>query len=382
MQAQRKDYLDAARATAIISVTFNHAVNRSFSIYSGAPAEYASLPVALTVLKVILYIFSRLGVPLFLMISGTLLLPRDYSKSIGRFVRHNWLQLFVTTELWLAIMFWYLQLSPGSVLHTGGIVKCLIRFAMTLLFLNPVTMGSMWYMEMILCVYLMIPILAEALKRIPVRYFALPIALVTICSFLLPDARAFLNGVGIDYYLNTELSSGNLFSQYAVYLLLGYFISKGLLKRLSTKTVLFGAAASFVATCVFQLWLFSRCDSILYYSSFLLLVISAFLFEIFRRLTAQNAAGMKTARFLADISFGIYFVHICIMEGLEMLMNHFVRGIRHLPRFLILETVSFFGSILIIQLLRRNGWIAKNLFGIKQKPPLSTAPTQAEQGTG
>ena len=98
MNPKRIDYLDVARAIAIISITINHAVNRSFAVYHNSQAEYQQIPVLLSGVKVILFIFSRIVVPLFLMISGALLLPRDYSQGVGRFFKHNWLQLLITTE--------------------------------------------------------------------------------------------------------------------------------------------------------------------------------------------------------------------------------------------------------------------------------------------
>lgn len=302
------------------------------------------------------------------MISGALLLPRDYSKGVGRFLKHNWLQLLITTEIWLFIMFWYLQLAPNSVLHTEGLGQCLLRFVMTLLFLDPITMGNMWYMPMILCLYLMIPILSEALKRIPEKYFVLPMALVLICSFVIPDLNSLLSGLGFSAQISTTLQSEHLFSMFAVYLLLGYFLSRGLLKTMQNGAVMAAATGTFLLTCVFQYYLFSTsCDAIVYYSSFLLLASSIFCFELIRRGKYKESAGVHTARYLSEISFGIYFVHICIMEGLEMVMNHYVKGIHYLPRFFILEFVSFFGAILIIQLFRRNTWIAKNMFGIKKR---------------
>ena len=69
-------YLDIARSLAIISITFNHAVNRSYATESGQFAEFQSIPLFLTIIKAVLYAFSRIGVPLFVMISGALLLPR------------------------------------------------------------------------------------------------------------------------------------------------------------------------------------------------------------------------------------------------------------------------------------------------------------------
>ena len=169
---KRIAYLDIARSIAIISISFNHAVNRSFSVYSDTQTEFRAIPLWLSFIKVILYAFSRVGVPLFVMITGALLLSRNYRGDGTKiFLRHNWLQLFITTEIWLVIMFWYMQLLPISILIAHGVRVRLIRFVATILFLNPVTLGSMWYMFMILCLYLIIPLLAIAIEEIDARFF-------------------------------------------------------------------------------------------------------------------------------------------------------------------------------------------------------------------
>lgn len=328
MNAQNRiQYLDVARAIAIVSITFNHAVNRSFSVYQDTMLEYQSIPIGLSIIKVLLYTFSRIGVPLFLMITGALLLSRDYEgrERLERFVKHNWLQLLITTELWFVIMFIYKQLAPNSILHQKGALSCLLHFIKTLLFIDPVTMDSMWYMQMILCLYLMIPLFSVALKRIPQKYFILPIVIVTICSFVLPDINAIRSGFGMDAALKIKLDSANLFSMYAVYLLAGYFINNGIIKHTKTIHVLVGFLLSFALFAALQFWLYgTTSDRVMGYSSFLLLCASLFLFELLRRSRIKDGLSFKCSVKLAEISFGIYFVHICIMEGLEMILDKYI----------------------------------------------------------
>ncbi len=364
----RIKYIDVARSIAIISITINHAVNRSFSIYSGSAAEMAAFPAWLSAVKVMLYIFSRVGVPIFLMITGALLLPRDYEgDEWKRFLKHNWLQLLITTEIWLVIMFWYKQLSPDSVLHTEGLAKCVLRFVTTLLFIQPISWGNMWYMYMILGLYLMIPLFSVGLKKIHWLFFAVPACIVVFCSFAMTDFNTLLSGMReAGTSVSFSISSSNVFSMYAIYILAGYFISQGILERVKTGFLWIGFFASFLLLCGIQYWLFGlNIDVIISYPSFLLLAWSVFLFELLRRARIKDGMLSGYAAKLAEISFGIFFVHICIMEGLEVLMGRYMSGVRYLPRFLILELVSFFGAILIIQILRRNQWMAKNLFGIK-----------------
>ena len=67
---QRIFWLDLARTFAVISISLNHAVNRSYHIHVDQMSEFLSIPLASTLFKTVIYVFSRIGVPLFLMISG------------------------------------------------------------------------------------------------------------------------------------------------------------------------------------------------------------------------------------------------------------------------------------------------------------------------
>ena len=69
----RSYYLDIARAIAIISISLNHAVNRTYDNYFGQMEEFLEFSYLSSLLKSVATVFSHLGVPLFLMISGALL---------------------------------------------------------------------------------------------------------------------------------------------------------------------------------------------------------------------------------------------------------------------------------------------------------------------
>ena len=58
----RSYYLDIARAIAIISISLNHAVNRTYDNYSGQMAEFLELSWASSLLKAVTTMFSHLGV--------------------------------------------------------------------------------------------------------------------------------------------------------------------------------------------------------------------------------------------------------------------------------------------------------------------------------
>ncbi len=85
-------WLDLARFIAIVSITCNHALSRSFFTHDGTRLEYTQMSIIGSFFKAFLYVFSRIGVPIFLMISGALLLKRDYEnkETIHHFYVHNW----------------------------------------------------------------------------------------------------------------------------------------------------------------------------------------------------------------------------------------------------------------------------------------------------
>ncbi|MBR4435935.1 MAG: acyltransferase [Clostridia bacterium] len=367
---KRIKWLDVARSLAIISITCNHAVNRSFSTEVGQYAEFLKLPFAYTVLKAVIYAFSRIGVPLFLMITGALMLNKDYEKegTIGRFVKHNWLQLFITTEIWHIILFIYMQISPDSALRTDGVIACLISFVKTLLFIDPTTFGSMWYMHMILCAYLLVPVFAIALKRIKASYFIIPIAIVAISGLILPDVNGTLHVLGSGKTVSFALSAANVFSIFAAFMLFGYFVTqKDLLKKFKTPIIVLLMLLSFAAFCAFQIWCYSKEPDFVVaegYRSIFCFVPALFLFELLRRLNYGERFA-SAATFLSRIAFGIYFVHICIMQGLTEIWGRIFPSVNYLPKFLLLEVVSFIGSIVVILVLGKIKWCRKNLFVIK-----------------
>lgn len=366
----RTVWIDVVRSIAIISVTLNHAVNRSFEVYVGQSAEFLQLPIWMSIIKSAICAFSRIGVPLFLMITGALLLGRDYEEKgrISHFLKHNWLSLFITTEIWLVIMFWYLQIGSESVLFSQGIKVCLVRFLMTLLLINPVTMVSMWYMGMILCVYLMIPVLAIGLKKIDWRYFLIPMLIVAFSAFFLPDVNAVLKGLNFKYELAASLSAKNIFSGFVVSMILGYLLANNkieIIKNAKTNLILVMAILSFVAYLIFQLWFFHiDYDYVVGYASIFPYLTAFFVFELIHRFKPGKIVQKLTEK-LSRISFGIYFVHICIMTGLVALINRLSLNITYLSKFAFLEIVSFFGSILIIVILSKSKYLKKYLFGIK-----------------
>lgn len=339
-------YLDVSRVIAIAAVVSNHALSRSFAIWNNTYEAYLNAGWARTLIKGIIYVCSRLGVPLFLMVTGALFLERNFEdkKVLNRFLKHNWLTLFKTTEIWLFTMYWLLQTIDGSVLKIQGLSKACIKCIETMLFINQITMSSMWYMPMILCVYLMLPVISVSLKRIGNKYMLMLCVLVVVTGMVIPNANVALNALGTGKYIT--LSYERFFSYYLVYIIIGYWISKQKLETISDRIVLLLFCVSVFFTGLFQFWTFTTpIDYVIQYADVGVLISSVFLFELIRRYTPKLYRFKRTIRRLSELSFGIYLLHMCFMEIITRKST-----LNGMSKFFYLFVISFFGSVIVIEL--------------------------------
>lgn len=366
---QRTLYLDVARAVAIISISLNHAVNRTFQNYSGQQAEFLSIPLITTIIKAVVTIFSKLGVPIFLMISGALLLNKrmDGPSDVKKFYKHNLFSLFLTAQIWYILMYWCrLILGIGNVsLSDTGLLEAVIGMFKTMLFLDQNTFESMWYMRMILCIYTTIPFLVMAKDKLKgaEHYLLLPAALVYLYIMAIPAINAIARLLG-GSTMTVAIREADLLSFYYTYILAGYFLSVGALNKLKDRTVILTTVLSFLLCCLLQIYAYAQPSQYLIGYDFpLLLICGGSLFECIRRKADCLQRFQKPITYVSRISLGIYFLHIIIMTGMTGMMGDL--GKTHLWRLLLLEVGSVGLSIVIIAVLSRIRIFRKYLFLIK-----------------
>jgi len=367
VRSDRKLYLDIARVLAIFLVCLNHAVNRSYSNYHGQMAEYLTIPFASTVFKAVCTVASRLGVPLFLMISGVLLLNKTMNSAddIKRFYKHNLLSIFITAEIWYVLMYWFITLGNASSLNVG---KSLLGMVKTMLFVDQVTMDCMWYMPMILCLYTTIPFLIIVKDRLSGErlgpIWLLPFVAPYLVTMVLPALNAWLSMNGEPKLEYVVLKDANCISMYYLYLIGGFWIGKGGLSKWRTWLVGLIAIVAFGLCCGMQMYGYSQpAEYLVDYSFPLLPICGAFLFELLRRGAHYFRKIQPAISYIARISFGIYFVHIGIMTVLVKITGDWdmVRPLR----LIMYQTVSLVGSVAVIAPLSKIPLLRKYLFMIK-----------------
>ena len=372
---KRQYYLDILRAVAIISITLNHAVNRSYANYSGQMAEFYSIPLWSTMLKTVVTVFSKIGVPLFMMITGVLIMNKkmDSKEDIKRFYRHNLLSLLITTEIWYVLIYWYLVFfGNNNILENRGIWGTIGGMFETMLFQNQVTFDSLWYMPVIMCIYTTIPFVILAKNKLSGEkasvWLFLPLIIVYLNNMVLPAVNAVLESQALRTFTST-LQMVDLVAYFYIYIILSYFVGKGILDKWKTWVVALIALGSFALCCGFQLYMYAQpMDHLMDYDFPLLPICAAALLELARRKAHLLKAARKPVEGLSRISFGIYFLHIVIMTVLNSdKLDAIVHQSQWNPvlKLAYLEIVSVGASIVIIVLLSNIKPLKKYLFMIK-----------------
>ncbi len=275
------------------------------------------------------FTLGRVGVPLFLFLSGYLLLDRWYDEEGCRqFWKRNWCGLVLTTEIWIVLYDMFLWSVYGT---QPSLWK-------HMLFLKQVPMGHMWYMSMIIGLYLFLPFMARALRNIDIKILCFPLGILAIYLFAVPVFQIIRKA--LDHgWAGSLLDPGYSGGVYGIYLILGYCIKKGMLKRFTDFQLIGMGIFFFWATWLLQIFSYAHGKTYnVWYNCGFLLLCALFLFEWFSRTKIFGENFILT--WLSRQSFGLYLIHFpLIMLGAEW--------IKTIPLLMPLKVMLLFVSVLI-----------------------------------
>lgn len=202
MEKDRFLYMDVLRVFAFLCVTALHAATPYLST--------ASLTGSVSwIFCVCVNAAARAGVPLFLMLTGALLLGRD--EGVGAFYRRRLPRILLPIAVW-DILYYYC-LSDGA-LSGGGLSLSAFLGAV----LNNGTYYHLWYLYELLGIYLILPFLSRACRSSNLKEAAVLLAVAAFPGTI----RPFLNRhLPIGIFLFDPLLEG-----YLGYVLLGYLLSR------------------------------------------------------------------------------------------------------------------------------------------------------------
>lgn len=217
-QDKRNWSLDFIRAVAAFLVVLNHAVVLCYPIDSG---NIVHLSAKDQLFSLTAFTLGRIGVPLFLLLTGYLLLPRMYNEArITRFYRHNLLPMFLVWELWTLLYQFYIAWYEGTSFGFASYIR-------RALLLELVGLPHAWYMPMILGIYLFLPFVAVALSHMRGSILALLVAIIYLASFVVPNVLLTVEIYQLTLpYMSVRLDVGFGGGTYGLYLILGYCLAR------------------------------------------------------------------------------------------------------------------------------------------------------------
>lgn len=349
---KRIGWLDTVRTAAIFFVVLNHGVE---IIYDG------SVPMSTfgTFFATTLFSLGRLGVPLFLFLSGYLLLSREYAseKDCIAFWKTKWLPLLICWEIWTAVYWVFFCLNRNEPMIISELIE-------QMLMLRQSRMSHGWYLYMLLGLYPFFPLMANALQRTGTRVLAVLLLFAGLWTMGLPVVNDLVKMLGGKASYTGQLTLGLAGGIYGIMLVLGYLLTREDFFRLKTWQDLLGFGLCMGVTVLWQAAKYrGGFDYRVWYSFPLLSLGALFLTDFLRKLDMGKLQPIF--RLTSECAFGIFLLH----KPLQMLIRDtgiFLRMPESLAA-LTCTVLSFCLSLLGVWLLAKVPGVGKWLFLMKPR---------------
>ena len=288
---KEKNYLYNIRAFAIMCVILLHSITPylSVSAYYGSKAYFFNL---------IVNSITRTGVPLFLMISGALILNDELTNDIKSFYKKRLSKLLIPLLSWNILYFlFYVKLGKNELS-----LKLFIE-----LVLNNGTAYHLWYVYNLLSIYIVAPFLKKIVDNSSIKQLTFLMVLIGFCTTIRPALNNMISPLYV--YLFEPICNG-----YFLFFLAGYVLDKiELRKKTRWLFLVMGAMGIWIS-----LWGNHTSSSIELInfkhnggydiSSFLL---SIAIFILFRSKIFHSNGIIKS---ISQSSYGMYFIHVALID--------------------------------------------------------------------
>ncbi len=302
------DWIDLIRCFAICTVILIHVLQDTYSYeldelpYVGTGRQFMELG---------LFSLGRLGVPLFVLVSGFLLLDREYNAAKTKtFWKRNVFGIFLASEIWIVIYNLFLAWYSGEKVVGWKMFQNMIFLREVEFTHNPV-----WYLPMILGLYIFIPYVANALRSVNIKLLLFPLSIVLAYLYVLPVVNVVREAMALEPLTRLpglEFGGGT----YGVLLIVGYLKKKGVFDKIATILLYAIGIASFGVLIWIEIFCYEHKVAYqVWYNCIFLLITSTCIFEIMSRW--KRIPFKRLVRSLATCSFGIYLIHKPILMMIQ-----------------------------------------------------------------
>lgn len=288
---KRLIYLDFLRVFAVFCVVILHV----------SAGNWAYVPVNSQTWEVFNIFNSsvRFAVPIFVMISGALLLDTEYNFNFKTFFKKNIMRIIT------AYIFWSGIYTLVNFLDNGGTFSDNFKFFLS-------GYSHLWYLYMILGMYIILPFLREIAKNEKLSIYFVVLAFVFTYFAKLLSAVPELGVLNEIFELITSKMSLNFVLGYTGYFFLGHILKNREFKN-TTKYIFFGLGALSLITTVLLTRYYSVLSGVatdIFYSYFMpnVFFVALAVFLLFKDLKIPEKHE-KNIILLSNLTFGVYLFH-------------------------------------------------------------------------
>ena len=345
-------YIDFLRIAASFLVIVNHTITGICFDYKPDSFEWY--------ISALLFIICKTAVPIFLMITGSLLLHKsaqDYRKTVKRILR-----MLAVLIAWSYIYYCYEYKGIPTLKKTWDMLVNI--------FTNKPAITALWYLYALIGVYIMLPFISKMTLAFDDKDYLIFLGLWGLFNGLIPEIDALFGGKKITFVSYFQYQ---LFIGWPGYCVLGYYLSAGGRQILHTAkegntakgSLLIKIALAFAA-------LFFGFFSIIYTGKpnvvdnakyFIFIILSALIYngfvqaeDRFKKLLLPGGRFASAVKSVSEATFGIYLCHrlvrdillndLSISPQIRVLMDS-VLGI------LLFDSILYFLCFTVISFLRR-----------------------------
>lgn len=348
----KKRYIeyDILRIVACFSVIMIHcAVFDQINLYNYTSFEYQSIQTW--------GVISRWAVPVFVMLSGMLIIPRADEISIFQLMKHRVLRMLIVYIAWSCIYSFYNTYFLDIVYSTSKFKT----------FVDGCFSGEthMWYLPMLSGLYLISPILGNLVKNLNKKWACFWICGMFIFTSIIPFVELleikFVSTIvsSINGYMDLQFLGG-----WTLYFVLGYYIQNHTFSKKEVLLIYVGAIVGFVFTffvtvpyCVLN----GKPMGVLSYEYPNIVIFSMGIMVFFK----EKISKIRLKQFIQDkiiflskLTFGIYLIHILLLK-IWYAVGFNIQILSPIVSVPLISLVVFLNGAMVIFLVRKIPYLGK-----------------------